>query len=121
MVVTEINTQNFWEWNQAKEVWTRKAGFGGNPSRLVLWVFQSEIKDTLGSGQEPGRSISMKDFWEWDQGTDVWTRKAYLLGKARHNAVGFSIGNKGYIGSGFVDDYNNKGVKDFWEYDPSIK
>src|SRR5436190_787996 len=43
------------------------------------------------------------------QGT--WTKKADFGGGARSGAVGFSIGNKGYIGTG--------GDKDFWEYDPA--
>ena len=30
--------------------------------------------------------------------TDAWTQKADFGGKARSQAVGFSIGNKGYLG-----------------------
>ena len=58
-----------------------------------------------------------KDFWEYDLATDTWTRKADFGGTAREGAVGFSIGNKGYIGTG-VDStgYEN----DFWEYNPAI-
>jgi N-acetylneuraminic acid mutarotase len=36
----------------------------------------------------------------------------------RDNAVGFSIGNKGYIGTGHGDAYYSL-KKDFWEYDPN--
>lgn len=45
-----------------------------------------------------------------------WTQKNDLDGIARYGAVGFSIGNKGYIGTGWnsVTRY-----KDFWEYDPA--
>jgi hypothetical protein len=45
------------------------------------------------------------------QGT--WTQKADFGGTARGYAVGFSIGSKGYIGTG--DDGAYK--KDFWEWD----
>jgi hypothetical protein len=48
--------------------------------------------------------------------SDTWCRKADLGGLARRGAVGFSIGNKGYIGTG------GNGVviyQDFWEYDPA--
>ncbi|MCX6246691.1 MAG: T9SS type A sorting domain-containing protein [Bacteroidetes bacterium] len=48
---------------------------------------------------------------------DTWTQKATVGGIARQNAVGFSIGTKGYIGTGV--DVNNNYFKDFWEYDPS--
>ena len=45
----------------------------------------------------------------------LWTRKADFGGTARDAAVGFSIGNKGYIGTGYDDSHK----KDFWEYDPN--
>ena len=48
---------------------------------------------------------------------DKWTQKADFGGTARHAAAGFSIGNKGYIGTGHDGTaYRN----DFWEYDSSI-
>ncbi|MFZ4058152.1 MAG: tail fiber domain-containing protein [Ferruginibacter sp.] len=46
---------------------------------------------------------------------DTWIQKANFGGAARLQAVGFSIGNKGYIGTGYGNDY----LKDFWEYDPT--
>ena len=47
---------------------------------------------------------------------DAWTQKANFNGGTRWNSVGFSIGDKGYIGTGYdgATDY-----KDFWEYDLS--
>lgn len=49
------------------------------------------------------------------QGT--WTEKAIFSGGGRRGAVGFSIGNKGYIGTG----YSGVSYKtDFWEYDPIL-
>jgi len=46
------------------------------------------------------------------QGT--WTQKADFGGGVRGCAVGFSIGTKGYIGTGFN---GNAFSKDFWEWD----
>src|SRR5438552_4195511 len=47
---------------------------------------------------------------------DTWTQKADFGGGDRYGAVGFSIGSKGYIGTG----NNTTGTKkDFWEYDPA--
>ena len=43
---------------------------------------------------------------------DTWTAKANYGGAIRHWAAAFSIGTKGYIGTG--DDGSFK--KDFWEY-----
>lgn len=43
----------------------------------------------------------------------LWTQKADFGGAARTAAVGFSIGNKGYIGTGSA---GNTRFNDFWEY-----
>src|SRR5882724_5283840 len=47
---------------------------------------------------------------------NTWTQKANFGGTARIEAVGFSIGTKGYIGTGVV---SGVGQQDFWEYDPA--
>jgi len=59
----------------------------------------------------------MKDFWEYDPVTNVWTQKADFGGSKRYKATGFAIGTKGYIGTGY--DLNGSFVKSFWEYDPA--
>lgn len=45
-----------------------------------------------------------------------WLPRAPFGGTARQYAVGFSINNKGYIGTGL--DLSNNYRDDFWEYDP---
>ncbi|HNR19815.1 MAG TPA: kelch repeat-containing protein [Bacteroidia bacterium] len=46
---------------------------------------------------------------------NVWTQMANFGGASRYAPVGFSIGNKGYIGCGFNASSN---FNDIWEYDP---
>jgi N-acetylneuraminic acid mutarotase len=46
---------------------------------------------------------------------NTWAQKTDFGGSARWGAVGFSIGSKGYFGTGRGNDY----YKDFWEYDPA--
>src|SRR5438105_4737676 len=48
---------------------------------------------------------------------DTWTQKADFGGTARGYATGFSIGSKGYIGTGWDGGIN--AYRDFWEYDPA--
>ena len=48
---------------------------------------------------------------------DSWTPKADFGGMARRGAVGFSIGSKGYVGTGGDNSWQ---YKDFWEYDPVL-
>lgn len=50
--------------------------------------------------------------------SNVWVQKTDFGGVARRNSVGFSIGNKGYLGTGFNGStYYN----DLWEYDPEMQ
>ncbi|MBI3501348.1 MAG: T9SS type A sorting domain-containing protein [Bacteroidetes bacterium] len=49
--------------------------------------------------------------YSFSQGT--WSQKANFGGTGRYIAVGFSIGTKGYIGTGYDGAYKN----DFWEWD----
>ncbi len=46
---------------------------------------------------------------------DTWAQKGDFGSTARYGAVTFSIGDKGYLGTGWA----SLRVKDFWEYDPA--
>ena len=48
---------------------------------------------------------------------NTWIQKANVGGSIRREAVGFSIGNKGYIGTGWNGAL--PAYLDFWEYDPA--
>ena len=45
---------------------------------------------------------------------NTWTQKTDFGGTARRSAIGFSIGNSGYLGTG----YNSNFYDDLWKYDP---
>jgi len=47
---------------------------------------------------------------------NTWIQKADFGGMARYGAFAFSIGSKGYIGTGLASGFGY--TKDFWEYDP---
>ncbi len=49
---------------------------------------------------------------------DTWTQKANFGGTARSGAAAFSIGDKGYLGTGSTPTVSAL-FKDFWEYDPA--
>ncbi len=102
--------------------WTQKADFKGSSNRSMAVGFSIGGKGYLGTGREYfscGMPVpctkDYKDFWEYDPTNNTWTPKADFGGDGRIMAVGFSIGNKGYIGTGVIASNSN----DFWEYDPS--
>jgi hypothetical protein len=104
--------KDFWEYDPATDVWTRKADFGGG-GRSTSFGFSIGTKGYIGTGSDASFS-NHKDFWEYDPATNAWTRKEDFGGSGRVFAVGFSIGNKGYAGTGVYP----VGTKDFWEYTP---
>ena len=97
------------------DYWTQKADFGGT-ARYSAVGFSIGAKGYVGTGSTGiGCNNCVKDFWEYDPATNSWAQKADFGGVERYVAVGFSIGNKGYIGTGGASTGNKK---DFWEYDP---
>ena len=56
-------------------------------------------------------------FRSYDPAGNIWRQKADFGGGECTYAVGFSIGAKGYIGTGYPG-YGSYSKKDFWEYDP---
>jgi N-acetylneuraminic acid mutarotase len=98
---------------------TQKADFpGGVRSIAASFSIGTKVYIGLGSNANDFWGSNAKDFWEWDQATNAWTRKADYPGNSSGAAVSFSIGTKGYIGTGAI--YNTSDfTNEFWEYDPA--
>ena len=109
--------KDFWEYDPSNDSWTQKADFGGGLRReAVGFSIYNEVqgwRGFIGTGYDGG-SLRV-DFWEYMPSIDQWGQKANFTGTARADAVGFSIGEKGYIGTGLIGGY----TKTFYEYDPS--
>lgn len=75
----------------------------------------------VGTGVDDNNTV-YQDNYQYDPSTNTWTAKAALPNSgaagtnARFDAVAFSIGNYGYVGTG---NTNANLLKDFWKYDPS--
>jgi N-acetylneuraminic acid mutarotase len=113
--------KDFWEYDPATDTWTEKAQIGGK-GRAATAGFSIGNKGYVG----PGGSVAngggiARDFWEYDPATNIWTQKATFPGTGRWTAIGFSIANKGYVGTGYyeLNDYALASLNDFWEYDPA--
>jgi len=108
---------DFWEYDPATNRWSQKANFGGG-IRAQATGFSIGGRGYIGLGS--GDGYLHPDFWEYNPITDAWIQKASYTGQyrgstgqSRGSAVGFGIGNKGYIGTGS----GNTNMADFWEYD----
>jgi len=99
---------DLWEWDQASNTWIQKAtspairGYGAG--------FSIGNNLYFGTGAS-GPGIYLNDFWEWNQSSNVWTQKATVPVSNRYEAIGFAIGNKGYIGTGNDGSDNNNFVE----------
>ena len=102
--------------------WTQMADFFGTAREYAV-CFSIGDKGYVGTGGYYPHSLPdhhFKDFWEYDPSTNTWAQKADFQGKERSGAVGFSIGDRGYIGTGFMGMYSHNPtfLNDFWEYNP---
>jgi N-acetylneuraminic acid mutarotase len=106
----------FWEYDPATDTWTQKGDIPVTPVRNGAVGFSIGTKGYIGLGikVEGMYNSYYNDLWEWDQETNLWTEKADFPGGLRTEAVGFSIGNKGYIGIGSVGITSSR---EFWEWD----
>lgn len=103
---------DFWEYKPADNTWTQRADFPAL-GRMSTVGFSIGSKGYVcgGIGGQPGNLVWYSDLWEYDHVNDTWTQKADFPGTVRSGAVGFSIGLKGYLGTGTASN-------DFWEYNP---
>ncbi|HTA83969.1 MAG TPA: T9SS type A sorting domain-containing protein [Bacteroidia bacterium] len=114
--VNSISFNDFWQFNPSTNSWTKKSNFPG-VARICPATFVIGNYAYIVTGQ---RSDSLpphftNECWQYNSSNDKWTQRANFPGVARGYAVGFSIGGKGYVGTG--SQYNQNYRKDFWAYD----
>ena len=54
--------------------------------------------------------------WEYNPATDNWTQKNSFEGSVRDSAVGFALGNYGYVATGRSSSLR---FDDLWMFDPT--
>jgi hypothetical protein len=94
--------------------WMQAAPIGSYPrSGSVCFVMGSIAYVGLGSNENIGGRGRLSDFWQFrvDSG---WRQLQDFPGAPRSQAVGFSLGKYGYVGTG-TDGINN--FNDFYRYD----
>lgn len=105
---------DFWQYDPEKNFWTQQADFPGTPRSSAVG-FAAGGYGYIGTGyNEDVENDYLKDFWEYNPETNTWQQVADFGGSARYGAVAFSIGGRGYVGTGYDGNY----LKDFWRYDP---
>lgn len=120
-----LPSKSIFEYSPSSNCWVKKANFPGETRHsAVVFTIGDKAYVATGLSYQAGNSpgtTPLNDLWEYDPKIDKWTRKADFPGMPRFDAVGFSIGSNGYIGTG--TSFNSSGTeirhKDFWEYSAS--
>jgi len=107
-----VLTKEFWEYNPATGVWTRKADFGGT-ARQEDVGFSIGSKGYIGGGYD-GIVSNPSDYWEYNPANDSWVQSANFTALGRRFATAFSVGTKAYIGTGD----NSICLRDIYEFTP---
>lgn len=97
-------TREFWEYNPANNTWTRKQDYPG----------QYMAEAAFGIGNYGYVGLGNAEFYKYDPQNNIWDLSTEFPGAPRFNPVSFSIGTKGYIGTGYS---NGQYLKDFWQFD----
>ena len=98
--------------------WFEKSNFGGE-ARHRATSFSIGNHGYIGLGHiNSVIGVEYEDFWKYDPSSDTWTQIAnYPEGECFH-ATSFTIGNKGYVGTGRLS--NGSYSKNFYSYEPEL-
>ncbi len=108
---------DLWEYDPVANIWTQKSNLPG-AARRNLSAFSIGSKGYFATGEYASNSC-MSDIWEYDPILDTWTLISGSFpnnGPGREFGVAFSIGTKGYFGTGI--DGSNTYYDDWWEFNP---
>ena len=116
---------DMWRYDPATDEWTKMRAIA-NVSNETYDDNYSTIKGTgkvgftiNGKGYlATGRMTTGAEVWEYDPVTDLWSEKSNFEGSTRSDAVGFAIGNRGYVTMGKSSAYY---FDDIWAFDPDAE
>ena len=110
---------DWYEYDPTTNVWTQKADFPGLPrANAIALVINGKAYVGMGTNYDRiAKADLYTDMYEFDPSTNKWTKKADFSGKPRDQPVYFTIGDKGYVGTGNIVAFDANNTKEFYEYD----
>lgn len=112
-----VYEDDFWSYDYKTGTWTQLADLDVDDdyylTRSNATAFAINGKGYLVSGYQSG---IRGDVWEYSPLTDTWVEKTSLEGSVRYEAVGFAMGEKGFIATGGNGSYY---FDDIWCFYPT--
>lgn len=109
--ISERPTFYLWKFNSSNYTWEKlsvpssiswAATLMSNGSKMFIYEADAE-----------------NSFWEYDTGSDNWTKRSNFPGKRRDAATSFAIGDEIYVGLGAdFEPYTSIPYNDFYKYSP---
>ncbi len=118
---------DFWRYDPETENWQQIDGIGVKRAEAVALSInyidrngQPETKAYVGTGEDLSGNTKYDDWYEYNEYTNAWVPTTSYTHFPKEDgiskAVAFSIGNKGYVGTG--SSTNNNAIPTFYEFDP---
>ncbi|MBI3502442.1 MAG: hypothetical protein HY063_11685 [Bacteroidetes bacterium] len=112
-------SNDFWEYDPAKDKWTQKANMPLAHRNGIGFSLEGKgyvIAGWTGKSSDSKKEDELTDFWQYDPTTNKWTKKSNF--PRGYPSNGFTAGGKGYVldFGHFFTKRENYGV---WEYDPA--
>jgi N-acetylneuraminic acid mutarotase len=116
---------DMWEYEPTTDTWTKKnlisnaTDYSFDDDYLTI-VGVNKVGFTInGKGYlATGGKSTGNDVWEYDPIEDLWVERYSFEGASRGNAVGFAVGNLGYVTTGST---GSSYFSDIWSFDPKAE
>lgn len=109
-----LTDDEFWEYDSDRSTWSRKADM---PSGLT-YSAETLIGFSIGEYGYLYAPFNRFNFYRYDPITDTWSTMENSPMPKGLDQIGFSIGGKGYVGSG--SGLSTTNLTEFWEYDAQL-
>ena len=115
---------DFWQYDPSSDVWNKKRSIAdvsddeydddySGITGINKVAFSINGKGYIATG---GLGTVGNSVWEYDPATDLWVQKTSLEASSRIEAVGFAIGDLGYVTTGRNSSYY---FDDMWGFQPN--
>jgi N-acetylneuraminic acid mutarotase len=122
-----VLNQEFWEYDPLNDLWQEKNDLQDDDNdedesdedytiaRSMAVTFVMNGKGYVCVGTRSGLD---SEVWEYNPSLDAWEEKNAFEGAGREAAVGFTVGDRGYITTGRSSTYR---YDDLWQFDPAAE